>query len=78
MAANYWESTQRRFWQFSKDELAQMREKLQNEEHTLIQMFPLPQWRHLNIYINQRECLLIWLLGRYLASLVFEDRGADY
>lgn len=55
MAANYWESTQRRFWQFSKEELAQMREKLQNDEQTLIRMFPLPQWRHLSIYINQRK-----------------------
>ena len=55
MAANYWESTQRRYWQFSKEELAQMREKLQNEEHNLMQLFPLPQWRHLNIYINQRK-----------------------
>ncbi|EMR69496.1 RNA polymerase II holoenzyme cyclin-like subunit [Eutypa lata] len=54
MAANYWESTQRRFWQFSKEELAQMREKLQNEEYNLIQMFTLPQSRHLNIYINQQ------------------------
>lgn len=59
MAANYWESTQRRFWQFSKEELAQMREKLQNEEYNLIQMFTLPQSRHLNIYINQRKYLLV-------------------
>ncbi|CAJ2510719.1 Uu.00g063440.m01.CDS01 [Anthostomella pinea] len=54
MAANYWESTQRRFWQFSKDELAQMREKLEDSEQNLVQMYPLPQRRHLNIYINQQ------------------------
>lgn len=55
MAANYWESTQRRHWQFSKDELAEMREKLEESEQSLVQMFPLPQRRHLNIYFNQRE-----------------------
>ncbi|KAJ8128553.1 hypothetical protein O1611_g5079 [Lasiodiplodia mahajangana] len=55
MAANYWESTQRRHWQFSKDELAQMREKLEESEQSLVQMFPLPQLRHLSIYFNQRE-----------------------
>ncbi|RYP59413.1 hypothetical protein DL769_008558 [Monosporascus sp. CRB-8-3] len=64
MAANYWESTQRRFWQFSKDELAEMRGKLEAEESNLIQMFTLPQWRHLNIYINQQ----INRLGKRLGS----------
>ncbi|KAI1428424.1 cyclin domain-containing protein [Xylaria sp. FL1777] len=54
MAANYWESTQRRNWQFSKDELAQMRERLEESEQSLVQMFPLPQRRHLNIYFNQQ------------------------
>ncbi|KAI1178206.1 cyclin domain-containing protein [Nemania sp. FL0916] len=54
MAANYWESTQRKFWQFSKDDLAQMREKLEESEQSLVQMFPLPQLRHLSIYFNQQ------------------------
>ncbi|KAI0966018.1 cyclin domain-containing protein [Xylaria arbuscula] len=54
MAANYWESSQRRHWQFSKDELAQVREKLEESEQSLVQMFPLPQRRHLNIYFNQQ------------------------
>ncbi|KAI1366323.1 cyclin domain-containing protein [Xylaria arbuscula] len=54
MAANYWESTQRRNWQFSKDELAEMRGKLEESEQSLVQMFPLPQRRHLNIYFNQQ------------------------
>ncbi|KAI2626856.1 cyclin-C [Xylaria nigripes] len=54
MAANYWDSTQRRHWQFSKDELAQMREKLEESEQGLVQMFPLPQRRHLSIYFNQQ------------------------
>jgi cyclin-C len=55
MAANYWESTQRRFWQFSKQELAELREKLEVEEETLVKAFPLPILRHLSIYFNQRE-----------------------
>lgn len=54
MAANYWESTQRRFWQFTKDELAAIRQRLEDEDPNLVQMFPLPQLRHLNIYFNQR------------------------
>lgn len=55
MAANYWESTQRRYWQFTKEQLADMRQKLEEEDPSLVQMFPLPQMRHLNIYFNQRN-----------------------
>ncbi|KAK8086219.1 RNA polymerase II holoenzyme cyclin-like subunit [Apiospora phragmitis] len=36
MAASFWESTQRRFWMFSKEELAQMREKLCDEDQSYI------------------------------------------
>ncbi|KAI5923808.1 cyclin-C [Camillea tinctor] len=54
MAANYWESTQRRFWQFSKEELANMRERLEDSEQSLVSMFPLPERRHLSIYFNQQ------------------------
>ncbi|KAI1300810.1 cyclin domain-containing protein [Xylaria venustula] len=63
MAANYWESSQRRHWQFSKDELAQLREKLEESEQSLVQMFPLPQRRHLNIYFNQQLSRLGKRLG---------------
>lgn len=54
MSANYWESTQRRFWQFTKDQLVTMRQKLEDDNAELVRMFPLPQQRHLNIYFNQR------------------------
>jgi cyclin C len=54
MAANYWESTQRKHWQFTKDDLAGLRQRLDDEDPGLVQMFPLPQLRHLNIYFNQR------------------------
>lgn len=56
MAADYWNSTQRRYWQFTKDELAQMRQKLEDEEQNLVQTYPLASWRHLNIFFNQRKC----------------------
>lgn len=55
MSANYWESTQRRHWQFTKEQLASMRQKLEEDNAELVRMFPLPQQRHLNIYFNQRE-----------------------
>ncbi|KAI1851642.1 hypothetical protein JX266_003104 [Neoarthrinium moseri] len=54
MAASFWQSTQRRFWIFSKDELEQIRGKLREEDQGLVQMFPLPEWRHLSIYFNQQ------------------------
>ncbi|KAI5858280.1 cyclin-C [Durotheca rogersii] len=54
MAANYWESTQRRFWQFSKDELSQMRDELEKGDQALVQMFPIPRRKHLYIYFNQQ------------------------
>jgi cyclin C len=54
MAANYWESTQRRYWQFTKSELAERRQKLEDEDQNAVQAYPLPQLRHLSIYFNQR------------------------
>ncbi|KAF2745172.1 C/H/G cyclin [Sporormia fimetaria CBS 119925] len=50
MAANYWESTQRRFWTFSKPQLALERKKLEESERSLVTMYPLADWRHLSIY----------------------------
>ncbi len=57
MAANYWDSTQRRYWEFSKEQLAALRQRRQDEERSLVQMYPLPEWRHLNLFFCQRECL---------------------
>ena len=53
MAANYWESTQRRYWQFSRSELAERRHKLEEDQNAVL-AYPLPQLRHLSIYFNQR------------------------
>lgn len=55
MAANYWESTQRRHWQFTREKLEVLRKKLEDEDQNLVQMYPLPALRHLSIYFNQRK-----------------------
>ena len=55
MAANYWASTQRRHWQFSKAGLAEIRQELENEDASLVQQYPLPDRRLLSIFFNQRE-----------------------
>ncbi|CAI4219679.1 unnamed protein product [Parascedosporium putredinis] len=54
MSANYWVSTHRNHWIFPKDELATMRQKLERENSDLVQMFTLPEARHLYIYFNQQ------------------------
>ncbi|KAF9772241.1 RNA polymerase II holoenzyme cyclin-like subunit [Fusarium sp. DS 682] len=54
MSANYWHSTQCRFWSFTKEQLATMRQKLEEDNAELVRMFPLPQQRHLYIYFNQQ------------------------
>jgi cyclin C len=59
MAANFWASTQHKFWQFSQEQLAVMRQSLEDEDPLLVQSFPLQQQRHLNIFFNQREPPLI-------------------
>ena len=62
MAANYWDSSQRKHWQFTKEQLSSMRQRLEDEDPGLVQSFGLPQWRHLNIFFNQRESLCCDLL----------------
>lgn len=63
MAANYWESTQRRNWQYTREQLAELRKKLEDEEPNLVQMYPLPQIRHMSIYFNQQIARLGKRLG---------------
>ena len=55
MAASFWESSQSRCWTFTKEELEQMRDALQEEDQALAQMFPLPDWKHINIFLNMRK-----------------------
>ena len=55
MAANYWASTQRRHWQFSRESLNEVRQQLEDEEKSIVQQYPLPDRRLLSIFFNQRE-----------------------
>ena len=54
MAANYWASTQRRHWQFSRENLAEIRQKLEEDDRALVQQYPLPDRRLLSQFLNQR------------------------
>ena len=56
MAANYWTSTQRRFWLFTRDSLATAREKHEAEHDGISHQYHLPDRRLINIYI--KDCLL--------------------
>lgn len=53
MAANYWSSTQKHAWTFTKSELADMRKKLEYKDRQLIDQYHLPDRRILNIYFCQ-------------------------
>lgn len=54
MASNYWESTQRRFWTFTKQQLATERKKLEESDKNLVNAYPLPDRRLLSIYFSHR------------------------
>ncbi|KXG47795.1 Cyclin C/H [Penicillium griseofulvum] len=54
MAANYWASSQRRHWLFSREKLADIREGLREKDKVAHSQFPLPDQRLLNIYFNQQ------------------------
>ncbi|KAK0386845.1 hypothetical protein NLU13_5158 [Sarocladium strictum] len=54
MSANYWESTQRQHWLFTKDQLASMRQKLDDDNAEWVRSYPLPEQRHLAIFFNQQ------------------------
>lgn len=54
MAANYWASTQRLYWHFTKAELNDMRQDLENEDRTILEQYPLPDRRLLSIFFNQQ------------------------
>jgi cyclin C len=51
---NYWESSQRRFWTFTKQQLAAERKRMEEAEKNLVNLFPLPDRRHLSIYFYSR------------------------
>jgi cyclin C len=55
MAANYWSSTQRRFWLFTRDSLADTREEHAAQDRGISQQHTLPDNRLINLYI--KECI---------------------
>ncbi|RKF63903.1 RNA polymerase II holoenzyme cyclin-like subunit [Erysiphe neolycopersici] len=63
MAANYWDSTQRHNWQFTKHQLDHLRTELKDKEPNLARLFPLPEIRYLSIYFNQQIARLGKRLG---------------
>lgn len=54
MAANYWDSTQAKHWTFTKAELASLRSGLAQANPQLHAKYPLPDPRHLSIYIQNQ------------------------
>ncbi|KAL4893523.1 cyclin-like protein [Aspergillus ambiguus] len=54
MAANYWVSTQRRHWLFTRERLADIREGFKERDKVAYSQFPLPDQRLLNIYFSQQ------------------------
>ncbi|KAH3918123.1 hypothetical protein HBI56_144870 [Parastagonospora nodorum] len=63
MASSYWESTQRKFWTFTKQELAHERKKIEESERNLVNMYPLPDRRHLSIYFYHQLSKMARPLG---------------
>ncbi|KAL8945496.1 MAG: hypothetical protein Q9183_008068, partial [Haloplaca sp. 2 TL-2023] len=54
MAANFWASSQRLHWQFSRAELQELRVKIESENPDTAQQFPLPKRCLLSIFFNQQ------------------------
>lgn len=57
MASNYWDSTQRNHWTFTKDELDNIRRKIDQRSNPDLLEFPQIQLRHLYIWFQQRTPL---------------------
>jgi cyclin C len=52
MAANYWDSTQAKYWTFTKAELVELRNGLQENHQQVHTKYSLPDRRLLNIYMQ--------------------------
>ncbi|GAB7361705.1 hypothetical protein MBLNU230_g1752t1 [Neophaeotheca triangularis] len=58
MAANYWNSSQSRYWTFTPESLAGVRSDLAQRHTSVYAKYPLPDPRLLNIYIQQQTIKL--------------------
>ncbi|KAF2131719.1 C/H/G cyclin [Dothidotthia symphoricarpi CBS 119687] len=63
MTSSYWESTQRKFWTFTKQQLALERQKMEESERNLVNIYPLPDRRHLSIYFYHQLSKMARPLG---------------
>jgi len=54
MAANYWTSTQRKFWTFTPEKLAEIRDDLEKANAKVFEQYPYPDRRHVLIFIRDR------------------------
>ena len=53
MASNYWDSTQAKYWTFTKAELTELRKQLYEGNQHIHTKYPLPDRRLMNIYMQQ-------------------------
>lgn len=53
MASNYWDSTQAKYWTFTKAELVELRKQLAESNQHIHTKYPLPDRRLLSIWLQQ-------------------------
>lgn len=54
MAANYWTSTQRRFWHFTPSQLSSLRSALTARNAAVVNQYPLSDPRHILIFLKDQ------------------------
>jgi cyclin C len=54
MAANYWTSTQRKYWTFTPEALAEIRDQLDKQSAKVVEQYPYPDRRHIFIFLRDR------------------------
>jgi len=54
MAANYWDSTQRTFWSFSRERLADIRDNVEVQNAKVVEQYPYPDRRLMFIFIREK------------------------
>ena len=54
MAANYWTSTQRKFWTFTPERLVEVRDELEKANAKVLEQYPYPDRRHMFIFLRDR------------------------
>ena len=78
MAANYWASTQRHNWQYSKEALADIRQSLEDGDRALVQQQSLPDRRLLSIFFQARMTYLKFILERLFELILRTQNYTSY